>query len=183
MEQILEEIVRNRCNSPNNIFGPTSFIHIKSVVENSKLLAEKYGADKQVVMAAAWLHDIASVIDKNYYKDHHIYGAKMAEDILKEINFPNEKINLVKKCILNHRASVLNEKTTKEELCVADADAISHFDNVLSLAYLEYSVRKHSYEEGKEFIKNKLNRSFNKLSEESKKIYIEKYNNVMSLLK
>lgn len=29
--------------------------------KNAEILAEKYGADKDVVLVAAWLHDIASV--------------------------------------------------------------------------------------------------------------------------
>ena len=34
------------------------FYHIEAVVKNSELLADKYNADKEVVMIAAWLHDI-----------------------------------------------------------------------------------------------------------------------------
>ena len=41
-------------------------------------------------------------------------------------------MELVQKCVFNHRESVNLEKLSKEELCVADADAISHFDSVPS---------------------------------------------------
>lgn len=40
------------------------------------------------------------------------------------------------------------EKLSKEELCVVDADAISHFDSVPSLLYLAYVERKMNIEEG-----------------------------------
>lgn len=43
-----------------------------------------------------------------------------------------KKISLVRKCIRNHRGSISSEKISLEELCVADADAISHFDSVPS---------------------------------------------------
>lgn len=82
---------------------------------------------------AAWLHDIASITDYNLYEDHYIHGAKIAEEILTSFNYTTSKIELVKLCILNHRGSVLNQNATKEEICVADADAISHYDTILSL--------------------------------------------------
>ena len=48
------------------------------------------------------------------------------------------KTALLQKCILNHRGSVKLERNSIEELCVADADAVSHFDSVPSLLYLAY---------------------------------------------
>ena len=69
-----------------------------------------------------------------------------------------------------------------EELCVADADAISHFDNVPSLLYLVYAERKMNYEEGKQYVKEKLERSFRKLSAQSKEYYKNKYRQVMEML-
>ena len=70
----------------------------------------------------------------------------------------------------NHRGSVSLTKNTPEELCVADADAISHFDSVPSLLYLAYVEKGMGIKEGKEFVKAKLARSFRKLSIESKNI-------------
>jgi uncharacterized protein len=156
--------------------------HIKAVVKNAVILAESYGADLEVVTIGAWLHDIASITDYNLYEEHHIHGARIAGDILSSFNYPEEKIELVKKCILNHRASKLIEKASKEEKCVADADAISHFDNLPSLFYLAYVVRKYSIDEGIDFVKKKLIRSYNKLSEDCKEVYREKYDTVMSIL-
>ena len=73
-------------------------------------------------------------------------------------------------------------KNSLEELCVADADAISHFDSVPSLLYLAYVQRGLGIEDGKEFVKKKLKRSFQKLSPESKKYYKTKFENVMEVL-
>ena len=69
-----------------------------------------------------------------------------------------------------------------EELCVADADAISHFDNVPGLLYLAYVRRGLDIEEGKAFVKNKLERSFQKLSDLSKEFYWDKYKTIMTIL-
>lgn len=180
--EYLQKEVYHRCKQPTNKFGMGCYYHIESVAKNAELLAEKYGADKEVVIIAAWLHDIASITDYSMYEEHHIYGATIAKEILNGLDYAEEKTELVQKCILNHRGSVNLEKNSKEELCVADADAISHFDSVPSLLYLAYVERKMSIEEGISFVKAKLDRSYNKLSGESKDFYKEKYEQVMAIL-
>ena len=42
-------------------FRKDSYYHIKAVIKNATLLAKEYGADIEVVIIAAWLHDIASI--------------------------------------------------------------------------------------------------------------------------
>ena len=180
--EYLQNEIYSRCKKPSNEFGMGCYYHIESVVKNGELLAQKYGADQEIVMIAAWLHDIASITDYDLYEDHHIYGAEMAYDILTKLSYDKSKISLVQACIRNHRGSICADKNSIEELCVADADAISHFDSVPSLLYLAYAERKMSYENGKQFVKDKLDRSYSKLSEQSKKYYQNKYQQVMEIL-
>lgn len=176
------EEVEYRCKLPTNHFGIGCFYHIQAVVKNAEMLAESYDADQEVVIIAAWLHDIASITNYELYEDHHIHGAEIAEDMLQKFGYPPDKIKHVQKCIRNHRGSVLNSKTTIEEICVADADAISHFDNVPSLLYLAYVNKGLGIDEGKEFVKKKLTRSFDKLSDNSKLLYMKKFDQVMNIL-
>mgnify|MGYP000426415147 FL=1 len=84
------------------------YYHIESVAKNAEILAKKYGADIEIVIIAAWLHDIASVTDYNLYAEHHIYGTQIAEEILKRFDYEEDRIQKVQKCILNHRGSVKN---------------------------------------------------------------------------
>ncbi len=176
----LQNEIRERCEKETNFFGMGCYYHIQAVVKNAAFLAEKYGADVEVVTIAAWLHDIASITDYSLYDDHHIYGAQMSEEILDRFDY--DKIELVKKCVLNHRGSKPNVKRSIEEICVADADAVSHFDSVPSLLYLAYVKRKLGIAEGIEFVRSKLERSFNKLSEKSKRLYADKYSEVMRVI-
>lgn len=178
----LQQEIYSRCQLTSNKFGMGCYYHIESVVKNAELLAEKYDADTEVVKIAAWLHDIASITDYELYENHHIHGAKMAYDLLSKLSYDEEKILLVQKCIRNHRGSITLEKSSPEELCVADADAVSHFDSVPSLLYLAYVERQMSIEEGTAFVKGKLERSYKKLSEQSKIIYKDKYHQVMEML-
>lgn len=179
--EYLQSEVRRRCESESNFFGMGCYYHIRAVVENAVFLAEKYGADVEAVTIAAWLHDIASITDYSLYDEHHIHGARIAGEILG--GFGYDKTGLVKRCILNHRGSKPTEKQSVEEICVADADAISHFDSVPSLFYLAYVKRGLDIAEGIEFVRGKLERSFNKLSERSKALYSEKYNEVMKAVR
>lgn len=71
---------------------------------------------------------------------------------IQKFNYDIDRIKLIQQCIRNHRGSVLNSKITIEELCVADADAISHFDNVPSLLYLAYVNKKLGIDEGRKFV-------------------------------
>lgn len=136
--EYLQKEVYHRCKQPTNKFGMGCYYHIEAVVKNAEILAEKYGADKETVIIAAWLHDIASITDYAMYEEHHKYGA----DIAKEI---------------------------------------SHFDSVPSLLYLAYVERKMDIEQGAQFVRKKLERSYNKLSDESKEIYKVKYEQVMAV--
>lgn len=180
--EYLQSEIKRRCELPSNFFGMGCFYHIEAVVDNAVMLAKQFGADEEIVIIAAWLHDVASITDYNLYEEHHIHGAEMAKEILEKFDYDKEKITQVQSCVLNHRGSISGERLTLEELCVADADAISHFDNVPSLLYLAYVKRNLDIDEGKEFIKAKLIRSYGKLSEKSKIFYREKFQQVMNVL-
>ncbi|HOZ53862.1 MAG TPA: HD domain-containing protein [Bacilli bacterium] len=157
-------------------------IHIKFVVENAIILAKKYNADVEIVTLAAILHDIASITKEEYQEEHHIIGAEIAEKLLKESNYPKDKIALIKECILNHRGSRIVKKDTIEEVCLADADALAHFNNIPALFSLAYNKNKLSIEDGKKFVIDKLSRSYNKLSEQTKKDYKEKYISILNII-
>lgn len=102
--------------------------HIKYVVQEALVLAEKYNADIEIVELAAMLHDIALIAKIGTRKEHHITGAEMAETLLLKYNYPQDKIKKVKKSVFNHRSS--KNATDIEDICVADADILAHFDNI-----------------------------------------------------
>ena len=109
-----------------------------NVVKYAKLMAKKRGADEEIVEIAALLHDYASIKDYKLYKHHHIHGAEEAEKILKTVNYPMEKIEQVKQCIMSHRGSKMVKKPTKESICLTDA--MAHFDSISSLFRLAFSA-------------------------------------------
>ena len=178
--QALQQLIHERCQKPENHFGIGCYYHIEAVVKNAALLADSYVADKEVVMIAAWLHDIASVTDYALYPLHHIHGAEMAAEILRSYDYPTERIQQVQACIRTHRGSYPLEKYTPEALCVADADAISHFDNVCSLLHLAYQTKGMDIAEGKAYVRGKLERSYEKLSDKGRTYYHEKCQRILN---
>jgi uncharacterized protein len=186
MEQMLKDIallVESACKQKTNIFGYGIWSHhINPMIPLGQKLAEEYGADTEIETIAVLLHDLASIEDENNRKDHHIIGAARAETILQEYSYPKDKIEKVKQCILNHRSSVNREKNTIEEICVADADAIIHINEISSLFYAAYTEMGKSIEDGQKWVKAKLEKDYRKLSERSKAKYKTEFETIIKIL-
>ncbi len=185
--EIVEEIrkfVEEECKKKVNYFGYGIWAHhIIYVVKYAKLMAKRVGANEEIVEIAALLHDYASVKDYKLYEDHHLHGAELAEQILKKYNYPLNKIEKVKHCILSHRGSKIISKLTKESLCVVDADSMAHFDSIPSLFYLAFFSHKMNINEANNWLIQKLERSWNKLSPEAKEVIKAKFEAARVLLK
>jgi uncharacterized protein len=179
----LSDIVESACKKESNQFGYGIWSHhIVVVMKYAKLLAKKLGANLEIVEIAALLHDYAGIKNIDYHEEHHIYGAKEAEKILKSYNYPKEKVEKVKRCILSHRGSIEAKKETVEEVCLASADAMAHIDQVVSLLHMVYDKKDMDIDEGKKWVRNKLKRSWNKLNQEAKEIVEGKYYAALKVL-
>ena len=172
----ISDIVETACKQKTNYFGYGLWTHhILPVVKYAKLMAKKIEADGEIVEIAALLHDYASAKDYKLYKDHHLHGSKLAEEVLKKFDYPQNKIDQVKHCILCHRGSKAVKKLTKEALCITDADSMAHFDSVSSLFYLAFFSHKMDIDEANNWLLQKLERSWNKLSPQAKDIIESRY--------
>jgi len=181
--QKISSIVEGACKAETNIFGYGIWSHhILPMIPLAQELADRVNADKEIVTLAVLLHDYAGIKNKEFEKDHHIWGAKEAEIILRNENLEEEQIERVKRCILAHRGSAIMEKTTEEERCVADADAIVHIDQLASLFYLVYADRGMGIDEGRRWVKDKLTRDWEKMSENGRNMIKQKYDCIMELL-
>ena len=182
---IIEEVkmfVEEECKKPTSHYGYEPFeSHFAFVVKYSQELADKLEADKEVVTLAAWMHDIGSIIQGR--ENHHITGAKIAEAKLMEFGYDKEKTQLVKKCILNHRGSQNNERHSLEEKIVAEADAMSNFDNISGIFKAAFVYENHDQKKAGEVVKRKLTNKWNKLHfKESREIIKPKYEAMLVLL-
>lgn len=84
-------------------------------------------ADLEVLIPSALLHDIARVEeskDKTGELDHAILGSEIAEDILRKLQYEEDKIEKIKHCIISHRFRTGNEPNTLEARILFDADKL-----------------------------------------------------------
>jgi len=178
-----KNFIENECKKPSSKYGYEPFpFHFVPMVNYAEKLANELGGDKEIILIAAWLHDIGSIIHGR--EDHHITGAKIAEEKLKELQYPTERIELVKKCILNHRGSQQNKRDSIEEQIIAEADAISNFDNIAGLFKATLVYEDKTQGEAKDSVRQKLERKWEQLHfNNSKKIIKPKYEAAMLLLK
>jgi len=177
----IKQIVRKAYHNKKNPFPPETFeSHIIPTVKYAKTLAKKLNADVEICEISAWLHDIG--LAKGDLKTHNITGAKEAEKILKKLNYSNEKIEEVKHCILAHITKGLKKGKTLEAKILASADAMSHFDGIAEIYWVAFRVKKLDKNEGKKWVKKKLEDDWKKLLPEAKEIVKEKYNAMKLLL-
>ncbi len=179
----IKYFVENECKKPSSKYGYEPFpFHFVPMVNYAEKLADELGGDKEIILIAAWLHDIGSIIHGR--EDHHITSAKIAEEKLKEFQYPVKKIELVKKCILNHRGSQQNGRSSIEEQIIAEADVLSNFDNIAGIFKAAFVYEDKTQGEAKDSVRQKLERKWKQLHfENSKKIIKPKFEAAMLLLK
>ena len=179
----IRDFVEVECEKPESKYGYEPFpFHFVPVADNAGKLADELGGDKEIILIAAFLHDIGSIV---YGRDnHHVTGAEIAERKLLQLGYPQEKIEIVKKCILNHRGSQNNGRETIEEKIVAEADVMSHFDNISGIFKAAFIYEGKNQIQAQVDVREKLKRKWNQLHfKKSKEIIMPKYEAAMLLLK
>lgn len=179
----IRKFVEEECNKPENWWGEEFYtLHLVSVHKYAKQLAEKLNSDLEIVELAAWLHDIGSIICGR--ENHHITGAEIAEKKLRELNYPEDKIEKVKHCILSHRGSQGINAETVEAKIIKDADSLSTFDHIQGPFLAAFVYEKRGQTDARLSVRQKLQNSWDKLQfQESRKLIKPKYEAAMLLLK
>lgn len=184
-QNIIEKVkkfVEGEYKKPTAHYGYDSYPnHLIPMHDYAKDLAKRLGADIEIVEIAAWLHDIGSCVYGR--ENHHITGAKIAEEKLRELGYSKERIDRVKECILSHRSSNSINGQSLEAKIISDADAISNFDNLPGIFLAAYVYEKQNQQQARRTTKEKLERKWKKLYlDESKKLIKPKYEAAMLLL-
>jgi uncharacterized protein len=185
MSNIIEKIrqfAEAECKKPTSSYGAEPYtFHFVPMVGYAKALAKDMGADQEIVEIASWLHDLGSIIYGR--KDHHQTGTKIAEEKLGELGYPKEKIERVKACILHHRGSTDFLRLSIEEQVIAEADAMSNFDNISGIFKAAFVYENLDQGEARRSVYEKLERKWKQLKfAKSKEIIRPKYEAVKLLL-
>jgi len=101
--------------------------HVRRVYKLCVRLAGSEPVDRDVLRAAALLHDVARARedgDPSGNTDHAALGADMARDILQRVDFPQDKIESVCACIRTHRFRTGQAPESLEAQMLFDADKL-----------------------------------------------------------
>ena len=129
------------------------FDHINEVVDLVKYIAEGTDANMDVVILAAWLHDIAKPGVGGIPAQHHgIASAEIAEEILLEEGVDPETISQVSDVIRKHVGLTIKETLEPIEAQVLwEADKILKLGLVGLLQYVLNGVRIFPNQDLKDF--------------------------------
>ena len=119
------------------------FDHIKEVVDLARYIASGTEADIDVIILAAWLHDVAKPGVGGISAEHHgIASAEIAEEILLEEGIDHETIVQVSDVIRKHVGLTIKETLEPIEAQILwEADKILKLGIVGLLQYVLNAVR------------------------------------------
>ena len=117
----LQELEKDR------VFCRHTFEHFMDVARIAYImnLEKELGLSKEIIYAAALLHDIGR--DEQYINGtpHEVASAKIAEEILGECGFSDDEISMIVGAILEHRSGSKHDGTTILSNIIYTADKAS----------------------------------------------------------
>ena len=120
-----EDIFRKFLDDNSKIDAAHDIAHIERVVKNTQKILLEESADKEVVMAAAWLHDCVSLPkDHPDRKKASTLAAQKAAEFLLNTSFPKNKVPAVAHAVEAHSYSAGRSPETIEAKIVQDADRL-----------------------------------------------------------
>ena len=173
-------------NSGSNLFYH-NINHIREVADHSEIIANFLNIpddDKEVLLIAAWFHDIYHVVSNI---NHEEESAKIAREFLLSQKYPIEKINKVVGCILATRVPQNPQNILEKIICDADlfhAGTEEFFNrNALYRKEIESKLKKNISE--KDFVEQTLFffKSHHFFTDYSKKFLNKQKQNNLKMLK
>lgn len=117
------------------------FDHVSHVVTICRSIAQEVGADEEIVILAAWLHDIAKP-GMGGVKKHGEEGAEIAREILLKKSLDLATVERVCEAIRKHVGLTLKEPIQPLEAQVLwDADKISKLGVIGLIHYLVNGIK------------------------------------------
>lgn len=119
------------------------FDHVMRVYRMGERLAEKEGADVEIVRAAALLHDAegsAPGEEGGSRASHHEQSAAFAREVLADEGWEDERIQEVEHCIRAHRYRSSEQPESIEAKVLFDADKLDVLGAIGAARTIGYAV-------------------------------------------
>lgn len=163
-----------KCHGPDHHFR-TCKLAIQLAEEMEK---DGTKVDYEVLIPAAFLHDIAAYESQIAGENHHEIGSQLARQILKEMNYPKDKIEKILEAISDHRSTTEHKEEPIENTLVRDADKIEALDALGCARIIMARTRRGDslQEIAEQYTNDKLENKFKSIRTPlAQKLALEKY--------
>lgn len=101
----IEHLRKNKEAEQNRIFCHHDMVHFLDVARIGEImnLEEQVGLNRDLVYAAALLHDMGKHIQYENGTPHEVSGAEIASRILPDCGYDNKETDVIVEAIRNHR--------------------------------------------------------------------------------
>lgn len=136
--------------------------HVFAVSDEAEILAARFGANKDLVMAAGMLHDIADAVMKRFDEKHESQSLVIAREILQKSGFSTEEIQLVvDDAIALHSCRDGKSPSSLEGRMMATADAVVHLkSDFYEIALGKMREEKRPLEKIRAWARKKIEKDF-----------------------
>lgn len=136
--------------------------HIFLVADEAGKLADRFGANKDICIASAMLHDVADAVMSRFNPDHEEESLRIAESFLIECGFGKEEIDqIINDCIKLHGCHTPEDTPkTLEGKVMATADAVVHIASDFYKFGMENRIRNDGNEKALRWAIPKIERDF-----------------------
>lgn len=101
--------------------------HVFIVAEYAGELADRFGAKREIAVAASMLHDVGDAVISRFDPRHEEESVRIARDLLQRASFSEEEISLiVDDCLRLNGCYDGNVPASLEGRVMATADALAH---------------------------------------------------------
>jgi uncharacterized protein len=183
MIEKIKTYVESACSQSENLLTKSFYKEHVLVVYNYCIrLASVLNCDEETACVSALLHDISAVFDFKSLPTHNFDSARIAEEVLRSYNYPQNKIEKIKRCIQNHISPIALNKGTSDDIILSNADAISQIINPTYWLYFAFRIRNLNYEDGLKWYSDRVTNNWNLLIDPAKLLIENDYLKVRSYL-
>ena len=134
--------------------------HVLVVAEQTEKLANQHGANIELAVTGALLHDIADAVMSRFNPEHEERSLKIAGDILAKSGFTKDETHFVREEILRPHSCKKLLPTTIEGKVMATADSMAHFVTDFYLYFCWQNYGPGDYEDFIEWVPKKIEKDF-----------------------